>query len=223
MKKIILIGILSVFMVYGIAKADKVRINFSQVSRPAGLEQLANAIDTELDANRTATNLNSTLADDIRDTLKGDYLLSYPWIGRDLSAPATVYNYTQDIVINGVMYQVPAQATVLALITAVTQNKVQAYALDVGSNLTIDVTTTAAAAGYDSAALAIAAITALAADHVRLGYFTVTKSDGDFTPASTNLNATNVTTGYTKTSAYISGMSSAASGTAVTEQVQRGK
>ena len=223
MKKIILISILALFMVSGMAQADKVRINHSQVSSAAGIEQLANAIDTEADANRAATNLNSTLAGNIRDTLKGDYLLSYPWIGRDLSAPATVYSYTQDIVINGVMYQVPAQATVLAPITEVTQNKVQAYALDVGSNLTIDVTTTAAAAGYDSAALAIAAITALAADHVRLGYFTVTKSDGDFTPATTNLNATNVTTGYTKTSAYISGMSSADAGTAVTEQVQRGK
>ena len=80
------------------------------------------------------------------------------------------------------------------------QGKYGAVALDIGADGTIDVIeATANATGYDSAALAIAGIPAVAADHVRMGTVTVTKSDSNFTFGATPLNETNVTVAITNT------------------------
>ena len=222
-KRYFILSILAVFLLSGLAQADKVRINHSQVSTPAGIEQAFNAVVTELDALRAATNLNSTLAADVRDVLKGDYLTSYPFLAMDITSHPDAYVYSQTFSINATMYQATGQAVALAPTSVVSATKIQAYAFDVGINKTIDVTTTAVSTGYATTAAAIAALPAVAADHVRVGYMTVVKSDGNFTPDTTALDATNVSTGYTVTDAYISGMSSAAAGTAVTEQVIKGK
>ena len=223
MKKIILISILALFMVSGMAQADKVRINHSQVSSAAGIEQLANAIDTEADANRAATNLNSTLAGNIRDTLKGDYLLSLPSLQDNTFNADEPQCYTTTMVINGSMYGLGAQNIVLTPVTEITEKYYKTYAFDVGTNGTIDVNGSTTAAGYATYAADYAAVPALAADHVRLGYLTVRITSGTFTPATTSLTAANVQRAYTDVNSYISGMSSADAGTAVTEQVQRGK
>ncbi len=78
------------------------------------------------------------------------------------------------------------------------QNKYGAVALDIGADGTIDVIEAANnATGYDSAALAIAGIAAVAYDHVRMGTVTAMKSDGAFTFGTTALNAANTTVAYT--------------------------
>ncbi len=83
------------------------------------------------------------------------------------------------------------------------QSKYGAVAFDIGADGTIDaVEATDNATGYDSAALAVAGLPAAEAAHVRMGYVTATKSDGDFTFGTTALNAENATVAYTSTAAY---------------------
>jgi len=205
--------------------AGKARINFANVSRTQSLVQILNAMDTEADANRTATNLNSTLVDDVRDTLKGDYLLCLPYLHKSGTVDADMSTYTNTYAINGVIYSIPAQDFNLTPTDVVTTKYYKSYAFDVGTNGTIDVNASTTAAGYATYAADIAALPALAADHVRLGIMTVRDPNGTFTPDTDSLALVNgdFQIAYTPTTAYLSGMSSAAAGTAVTEQVQQGK
>lgn len=262
----VLVGLaLTIGLAYG---AGLVRVSFSNVTSPTGLTRLFNAIDTELDATRTlttelrtdhatqvtlnteliadhATNIaaiaaNKTLTNDIRSVLLGDYIMSDPMLTRSILASDNVQCYTTTYAINGAVYTLAqSQAVALTPTTAVTQAKYQAYAFDVGTNGTIDVGSTATAAGYDSAVLALAALSAVAADHVRLGTLTVTKSDGAFTPATTDLNAANVTATFADSNGFLSTIGAAVAvspaatlsaggpasltADAVTEQVQGGK
>jgi hypothetical protein len=80
--------------------------------------------------------------------------------------------------------------------TAIPQAKYGAVAFDIGTNGTVGAP--ANATGYDSAALAAAALPAPAADHARMGYVTVTKSDGAFTLGTTEFDAANVTAVFTQ-------------------------
>jgi hypothetical protein len=83
------------------------------------------------------------------------------------------------------------------------QGKYGAVALDIGADGTIDaVEATDNATGYDSSALALAGLPAVAASHIRIGTVTATKSDGDFTFATTALNAANTTVAYADTAVY---------------------
>lgn len=78
-----------------------------------------------------------------------------------------------------------------------------AVALDIGVNGTIDAVDAADnATGYDTAALAVAGLPAVASGHVRIGYVTAKKSDGDFTFGTTSLAAANTTVAYTANPAY---------------------
>jgi len=82
------------------------------------------------------------------------------------------------------------------------QSTYGAVALDIGADGTLDAIEAAAnAAGYASAALAIAGLAAPAAGHVRVCTVTATKSDGAFTFGTTNLNAANSTVVYTNATA----------------------
>ena len=73
-----------------------------------------------------------------------------------------------------------------------------AVALDIGADGTLDaVEATANATGYASAVLAVAGLPAAAAAHARVGWVTATKSDGNFTFGTTDLNAANTTVAYT--------------------------
>jgi hypothetical protein len=56
------------------------------------------------------------------------------------------------------------------------------------------------ATGYDTSALAIADLPAVASNHFRAGCFLVSKSDGDFTFGTTALNAENTTVAYSPSS-----------------------
>lgn len=99
----------------------------------------------------------------------------------------------------GKIYRLAANAvgTILPSSGAVTQSKYQAFAVDVGIDGTVDIACAATAAGYTTAALAIAGLTAVATSHVRLGYITVIDSNSTFTPGSDNLDASGVTAAYT--------------------------
>lgn len=134
------------------------------------------------------------------DTAVGmtDAVISDPGlaIGSDTTAVSTdAFEY----IISGTVY---AKAAVDAGTKpgndVVPQNKYGAVALDIGTDGTIDVIEAADnATGYDTAALAIAAIPAVAASHVRLGTVTAIKTDGAFTFGTTALNAANSTVAYT--------------------------
>lgn len=79
----------------------------------------------------------------------------------------------------------------------VPQNKYGAVAFDIGADGTIDaVEATGNATGYDDASSAVIGLPAVASNHVRLGYITAIKTDGDFTFGTTALNAANSTVTY---------------------------
>lgn len=139
-----------------------------------------------------------TLVNDIREKLKGSYLVSKPVldIGSTTTAVASIaFDYT----IAGVQY---AKAAVSAGTApgndVIPQSTFGAVAFDIGADGTIDaIEATDNATGYASAALAAAGLPAAASDHVRMGYVTATKSDGAFTFGTTALNAANTTVAYT--------------------------
>jgi hypothetical protein len=84
------------------------------------------------------------------------------------------------------------------------QNKYGAVAFDIGADGTIDaIEATDNATGYDSAALAIAGIPAVAASHTRLGTVTAMSTEaGGFVFGTTALDAANTTVAYTDATVY---------------------
>ena len=146
---------------------------------------------TELDSNTTLTN-------DIRTKLKGDYMVSKPGLAIGSTATA-VSNVAFDYQIGGVQYSKAAVAAGTAPgDDVIPQSTYGAVAFDIGADGTIDVVEADDnSTGYASAALAIAGCDDPAADHARMGYVTATKSDGAFTFGTTDLDAANVTAAYT--------------------------
>lgn len=104
--------------------------------------------------------------------------------------PAFVYS------INGVTYGKATAETALGN-DVIPVGTYGAVALDIGTDGVIDlIEATNNAVGYASAALAAAGLPAVAANHVRVGYVTASKSDGAFTFGTTALNAANTTVAY---------------------------
>jgi hypothetical protein len=99
------------------------------------------------------------------------------------------------------IYQKAAVPAGTALAGAdIPEDKYGAWALDIGTDGTIDITpATDNATGYDSSALALAGLPAVAANHVRIGTVTAMKSDGVFDPGTTDLDAANTTVAYANT------------------------
>ena len=121
----------------------------------------------------------------------------------DLAVGTTKTNVAHGAVtfmVDGKFYTLPANAAGVAF-TAVTvpQNKYGAWAYDVGANLTVDVIAAADnATGYNSAALAAAALAAPDSGHKRLGIFTAASSDaGGFVAGTTEIDAVAVTEAFT--------------------------
>lgn len=102
-------------------------------------------------------------------------------------------------IVNDKVYSKAAVAAGTALgTTIIPATKYGAVALDVNAAGTITANGAYAnAVGYTTAALAAAALPPVADGQVRLGYVTMTKSDGAFTLGTTALNAANVTAAYT--------------------------
>lgn len=130
----------------------------------------------------------------------GDILMTTPTLaigGTNTAVSSIAFTYT----VNGTVYSKAAVSAGTAPGNdVVPQNKYGAVAFDIGSDGTIDAIEAADnATGYASAALAIADIAAVAADHVRMGTVTAIKTDGAFTFGTTALNAANSTVAYTST------------------------
>ena len=140
----------------------------------------------------------TTLLNDVRNRLKGDGLMSLPGLVIG-STTTAVANVAFDYIVNGAKYTKAAVATGTAPGNDVIPTGTYgAVALDIGADGTIDVIEAAAnATGYASAALAIAGLAAVTADHVRMGTVTVVKSDGAFTFGTTALSDANTTEVYT--------------------------
>lgn len=154
------------------------------------------------DAANLRTQFNA-LRDDVLKILAGDYLVTTPTLAIG-STPANVSTVAFTFVVNGVQYQKSAVAAGTAPGNdVIPQNTYGAVALDIGADGTIDVIEAADnATGYASAALAVAGIAAVAADHVRLGTVSVIKTDGAFTFGTTSLADAAATVVYTTTPVY---------------------
>jgi len=209
----------------------KRKINLESVSRAEEHILLHKAEDAEVDALRAAVN---ELRDDhatliaALGLMSGDYLVT----SAELALGSTTQNIATlqfSFIANGKLYTKAAVAAGTAPGNdIIPQNKFGAVALDIGINLTIDAVEAADnATGYDSAGLAAAGLPAVGTDHVRIGYVTVTKSDGAFTFGATALNAANSTVVYNNMAGlfYTMGGSlpSTLTAAAVTEQIESPK
>lgn len=177
------------------ALADLLNAMFTQIT---SLTTLANELRTDHDTWRTAVGNVRTNLNNLRTVLTGDYLLSVPALSEG-STPANVATDALWYTVNGVLYYKAGVAAGTALSgDNIPQAKYGAWALDIGTNGTIDITEAADnSTGYDDAASSAAGLPAVAADHVRLGYVTASKSDGVFDPGTTGLNDASTTEAYT--------------------------
>lgn len=124
------------------------------------------------------------------DEFQGDVILEKPVLAIG-STPQNVAYREIEYMINGDQYSLAALAAGKALAAATTpQNKFAAFRFQVGADGTVDIAVAPAngTTGYDSGALALAALPALAADHAAMGTFTVTSTDaGGFVAGTTSL------------------------------------
>lgn len=156
-----------------------------------------------------------TLVNDIRTKLTAYIsggLLTSPVLTQG-STPANVATSLFFYTIGGIAYSKAAVAAGTAPGNdVIPQNKYGAVALDIGADGTIDVVeATDNATGFNSAALAVAALPAVAANHVRMGTVTAMKSDGTFTFGTTSLSASNTTVAYTDGTTALAALGSAVS------------
>lgn len=153
--------------------------------------------DHDADNAAIATDVK-TLLNDIRSRLQGDYVVCPTALAIGTTKP-NVANGAFDYYIGGKRYSKAAVAAGTALSgDAVPQAKYGAWRLEIGSDGTIDiVAATANGTGYDDAAAAVAGLPALSANHGDMGNTTASKSDGAFTPGTTDLDAANTTVAYT--------------------------
>lgn len=203
---------------------ERAEITHSQLATVEGQRRLLNAMYTEIAQARALANSVKTQLNAIINYLKGDFLLTGPALAIGSTAQ-NVSNVAFSYVINGALYYKAAVAAGTPPGNdVVPQNKYGAVAFDIGTDGTIDAVEAAAnATGYNSAALAVAGIPAVAADHVRIGNVTVVKSDGTFTFGTTALSDANTTEVYTSTSTLFSGIATAVSEASMTQQVNPGK
>lgn len=148
--------------------------------------------------------------------LQDDGILGNPALAIG-STPTAVSSAAFEYMINGNLYN----KTAVAADTApgndvIPQALYGAVAFEIGTDGTVDaIEATENATGYASAALAVAALPAVQADHARMGWVTATKSDGAFTFGTTNLNAANTTVAYTDAPSILDNLSSATSATSL--------
>jgi len=158
----------------------------------------------------TLVNELKSLLNEVRNLFAGDYLVTKTTLAIG-STTTAVASAAFDYVVNGTRYSKAAVTTGTAPGNdVIPQSKFGAVAFDIGTNGTIDaIEASDNATGYASAALAVAGLPAVAADHVRMGYVTATKSDGAFTFGTTDLDAANTTVAYTDATAGPAGLSAA--------------
>jgi len=150
-------------------------------------------------------------------TLQGNYILSTPGLAIGSTADL-VSSIAFQFSIGGVVYNKAANAVGTAPGNdVIPEDLFGACAFDIGVDGTIDAVEAAAnSTGYASAVLAAAGIPAAAAGHARMGYVTVTKSDGAFTFDTTNLDAANTTVAYTLGTSLLDAVTAALTQSALT-------
>ena len=154
---------------------------------------------TEMEANDTTIADNTTLANDIRVKLKGNYNTSLPGLAIG-STPENVANVAFDFQVGGIRYTKAAVAAGTAPGNDVVPVDLYgAVALDIDAAGTITVAEAAAnSTGYASAALALAGIPAVAATKTRMGTVSVIRATaGAFTFGATSLADGDTTVVYT--------------------------
>lgn len=206
------------------------RIDFETIKDPIQLIKLLNAIDSEIDSIRSLINELRPDHGSVKSALNvfgGDGLITCPGLGIG-TTPANVANQAFTYIINGQLYFKAAVAAGTAPGNdEIAATKYGAVAFDIGADGTIDAieATNQAAAQFASAALAVAALPAVAADHVRMGYVTVVKADGAFTFGATSLDDAPTTEVYTNAAGIFSAVNALVPATlsaaAVTEQVKK--
>ena len=179
----IVIPLLTIMAVAVIAwSAGALRINLEAVKNPQLLLKILERMDYQQD------DILAYLSTD-------DYVLSDPGLTYGSAAAKLKISNTW-YMINGVMYYVASAET--APVDTIPQNKYGAWALEVGTNGTIDEIGAAAnTTGYASAALAVAGLPAVQTDHARLGYATVIHTGADFVGGTTEWTTAGVTKVYT--------------------------
>lgn len=154
---------------------------------------------TDLDAAEATLLANSTLTNDIRAKLKGDYPITKTGLAIG-STPANVSNAAFSYIIGGVQYSKAAVAAGTAPGNDVIPvDTYGAVALDIDAAGTITVAeATDNSTGYASAALAVAGIPAVAATKARMGTVSVIRETaGAFTFGTTSLADGDSTVVYT--------------------------
>ena len=164
---------------------------------------------------KTVVDATVTLANSIRTQIVATAILTKPGL-KIGSTAQNVKNETFEFAIAGVRYVKDAVAAGTAPGNdVIPQSKYGAVAFDIAADLTIDAIEAAAnATGYASAALAIAGIPAVEANHVRMGTVTVIKSDGTFTFGTTALSDASTTEVYTDATTAMEGIGAAVSSSA---------
>jgi hypothetical protein len=163
-----------------------------------GIQKLLEDFHTYLTELELLTDMTiKTLVNDIREKLKGDYVLSLP----GLVIGSTVQNVAHvafDFMIGGAKYARTGLAAGTALAGAdVPQDTYGAWRLEIGANGTVDIVeATDNATGYASAVLAVAGLPAVSADHASMGVVTAMNTGGVFDPGVTALDAVTVTATY---------------------------
>lgn len=148
---------------------------------------------------------------DIIEKLQGNYVIGVPALEAGSNAD-DIATAAFDYMIAGKKYAKAAVTAGTAPGTDVVPAETYgAVALDIGADGTLDAVAAADNdTGYASAALAVAAIPAAAAGHARVGWVTVTKSDGDFTFGTTTFDAANVTAAFTDATTLANAITEAA-------------
>ena len=178
----IIIPLLTIMAVAVIAwSAGALRINLEAVKNPQLLLKILERMDYQLD--------------DIRSYwTTDDFVFSDPGLTYGSAAAKLKISNTW-VVINGVLQYVASAETAPA--DTIPQNTYGAWALEVGVNGTIDEIGAAAnTTGYASAALAVAGLPAVQADHARLGYATVIHTGANFVGGTTEWTTAGVTAVY---------------------------
>jgi hypothetical protein len=174
------------------------------------------AIDELIDDHatfKTVVDDLKTLTNDIRTKLTA-FVASGMVTSAGLAIGSTVQNVSNLIfmyTIGGILYTKAVDAVGVAPGNdVIPSGKFGAVAIDIGADGTLDVIeATDNATGYDSAVLAVAGLPAVGASHVRVGYVTASKSDGDFTFGTTSLGAANTTVAYTSSAGVLAALGAA--------------
>jgi hypothetical protein len=157
-----------------------------------------NKTKAEIETDDTTLADVKVLVNSIRQALRGgSYNSSLPAIAIGSTATA-VSNVAFDYMINGVRYTKAAVTAGTAPGNdVIPEGLYGAVALDIDAAGTISISEASAnATGYATAALALAALTAVVGNKARMGTVTASISSGTFTFGTTDLDAANTTVAY---------------------------